>query len=120
MALAASLKSVLESLPDDWSNIELDLRIADERRYVESCTLLTVCDAKPYSKNDWHWRISIAHRFGNAASADAVLSAFTMLDESGIEGEFEIVEVRSGLVPETRGWGRPESVRREFRQIFSQ
>ena len=120
MALAESLQSVLESLPDDWSTIELDLRIADERRYVESCTLLTVCDAKPYSQHDWHWLIQIAHRFGHAAAAEAVLSAFKMLDDSGIEGEFVVRDVRSGLVPVTHGWGRPESIRREFRRIHAQ
>ncbi|MEI2700828.1 MAG: hypothetical protein V9E83_00300 [Baekduia sp.] len=120
MALAASLQSVLESLPDDWSSLELDLRIADERRYVEACALLTVCGAQPYSQHDWHWRIALAHRFGNAASTDAAISAFQTLDESGIAGEFEVTGVRSGLVPVSHGWGRPESVRREFRRIHAQ
>ncbi len=34
MALADTFQQIVESLPDDWSHLELDLRIADEKRYV--------------------------------------------------------------------------------------
>lgn len=120
MALASSLQSVLASLPGDWTDLALDLRIADERRYVESCLLLTTCGAQPYSEHEWHWRIPVAHRFGQGASPDAVTAAFQMLDESGIAGEFVVRDVRSGRVPVTHGWGRPESVRREFQRLHHQ
>jgi hypothetical protein len=32
MGLADSFQQVLDSLPDDWTDLELDLRILDEER----------------------------------------------------------------------------------------
>ena len=37
-------------LPPDWTQLELDLRILDEERYVETATLLTQINAMPYSQ----------------------------------------------------------------------
>ena len=41
----------------DWTQLELDMRIFDEDRYVEAATLLTQINAMPYSEHDWHWRL---------------------------------------------------------------
>ena len=41
-------------------------------------------------------------------------------DEAGIDGEFEIREVRTGRAPVFNEWGRPESVREEFRKLHHQ
>ncbi len=120
MALAATFTDTVAALPDDWSMLSLDLRIRDERRYVESCLLLTTAGAQPYSQQDWHWRIAVARTFGNAAAVDAVTGALQMLDDSGIEGEFVVRDVRSGRAPVTQGWGRPESVRQEFQRLHHQ
>ena len=73
MAMADTFSELLESLPDDWTDLELDLRIAEERRYVDAAVLLVTCNAQPYSKHDWHWRILVAHRFGHAAGVPAGL-----------------------------------------------
>ena len=72
MALSASFQEVIDSLPDDWSDLDLDLRIFDESRYVEAATFLVVCNAQPYSHNDWHWKLLCAHRFGHAAAPQAL------------------------------------------------
>ncbi len=120
MALADDFQAVLDSLPSDWTDIELDLRIADERRYVEAATFLVTCNAQPYSRHDWHWRILCAHRFGNAAAAPAVHRALLFLDETGIAGELAVREVRTGRAPVFQEWGRPESVREEFRRTHAQ
>lgn len=122
MALADTFTEILDSLPDDWTDLEFDLRIADETRYVDAAVLLVTCNAQPYSKYDWHWRVIVAHRFGHAASAPAVHAALTLLDDAGIEGELAVREVRSGrveIVSELM-WGRPESVRQEFRHLRAQ
>jgi hypothetical protein len=122
MALAETFAQIVESLPDDWTDLELDLRIADETRYVEAAVLLVTCNAQPYSKHDWHWRIIVAHRFGHAAAAPAVRAALKLLDDAGIEGELALREVRTGrveIVSELM-WGRPESVRQEFRRLRAQ
>jgi hypothetical protein len=122
MALAETFEQIVNSLPDDWTDLEFDLRIADETQYVEAAVLLVTCNAQPYSKHDWHWRIIVAHRFGHAASVPAVHAALTLLDDAGIRGELAVCEVRTGrveIVSELM-WGRPESVRQEFRRLRAQ
>jgi hypothetical protein len=120
MGLADTFQRIVESLPDDWTDLELDLRIFDERRYVDAAVLVVTCNAQPYSKHDWHWRLLVAHRFGHAAATPAVHTALDLLDDAGIEGELAVREVRTGRVEVTQMWGRPESVRRDFKQIRAQ
>jgi hypothetical protein len=120
MALADTFQQIVDSLPDDWTDLELDLRIFDERRYVDAAVLLVTCNAQPYSKHDWHWRLLVAHRFGHAASAHAVHAALNLLDDAGIDGEMAVREARTGRVEVNPMWGRTESVREEFRRIRSQ
>jgi hypothetical protein len=120
MALANTFNAIVASLPDDWTDLELDLRIFDEHRYVDAAVLLVTCNAQPYSKHDWHWRLLVAHRFGHAAAVPAVQAAMTLLDEAGIDGELAVREHRAGRVETVQMWGRPESVRQEFRRIRAQ
>jgi hypothetical protein len=120
MALAATFQQIVDSLPDDWTDLELDLRIFDERRYVEASTLLVTCNAQPYSKHDWHWRLLVAHRFGHASSVPAVHAALKLLDDAGISGELALRETRTGRVETEQMWGRTESVREEFRKLRAQ
>ena len=120
MALADQFQQILDALPDDWTDLELDLRIADENRYVEAATLLVNTNAQPYSKADWHWRLLVAHRFGHAAAAPTVHGTLTLMDEAGLEGELVVREIRSGRAEVVQMWGRPESVRQEFQRIRAQ
>ncbi|HWF35706.1 MAG TPA: hypothetical protein VG295_10035 [Solirubrobacteraceae bacterium] len=120
MPLADAFNAIVASLPDDWTDLELDLRIADERRYVEAAVFLVTCNAQPYSKHDWHWRLIIAHRFGHAAAVPAVHTGLKLLDEARIEGELAVREVRTGRAEVTQMWGRPESVREEQRKLRAQ
>jgi hypothetical protein len=118
--LAGAFQNVLDSLPDDWSDLELDLRIADESRYIEAAVYLVTCNAQPYSRHDWHWRLLVAHRFGHAASAPTVRGTLRLLDEAGIEGELALREQRTGRAPVTQMWGRPESVIEQQRKLWAQ
>ena len=118
--LAGAFQNVLDSLSDDWSDLELDLRIADESRYIEAAVYLVTCNAQPYSHYDWHWRLLVAHKFGHAASAPTVRGTLRLLDEAGIEGELALREQRTGRAPVTQMWGRPESVREQQRRLFAQ
>jgi hypothetical protein len=120
MALAEDFQMVVDSLPEDWTDIEFDLRIADESRYVEAALFLATCNARPFSHHDWHWRVLVAHRFGHAAAAPTVHGALALLDEAGIEGELVVREVRSGRVEVVQMWGRPQSAREEFRRLRAQ
>jgi hypothetical protein len=112
--LADDFQAVLDSLPPDWTQLEMDLRIADEHRYIDAATLLVQINAMPYSEHDWHWRIRSAREFGHAAAAQTVRGTLALLDAEGIEGELALREARSGRVEVVQMWGRPESVRREF------
>ncbi len=116
MALAQDFEAVVETLPDDWTDLELDLRIADESRYVDAAVMLSQVNAQPYSRADWHWRILVAHRFGHAAAAETVRGVLTKLDGEGIGGELRVRDAQEGRAEVVQMWGRPESVRRDFRR----
>jgi len=120
MALADTFQSVVDSLPDDWTQMELDLRIADESRYIEAATLMVTCNAQPYSKADQHWKILVAHRFGHAAAVPAVHAALRLLDDIAIDGELTVKSVQSGRVEVIPTWGRPASVVAEFKRQRAQ
>ena len=120
MGLADTFQQIVDSLPDDWTDLELDLRIEDESRYRDAAVYMVTCNAQPYSHHDWHFRILVARRFGHAAAVPAAHTALRLLDEAGIAGELAVREVRSGRVEVTQMWGRPESVRQEFRRIRAQ
>ena len=116
MPLAETIQEIVESLPSDWTDLELDLRITDESRYVEAAVLLSQCNAQPYSEADWHWRLLVAHDFGHAAAAETVRGTLALLDREGIAGELRLRGFREGRAEVVQMWGRPESVREEFRK----
>jgi hypothetical protein len=118
--LAEEFQRIVDSLPPDWTSLELDFRIGDEDRYIEAATLLTQINAMPYSEHDWHWRLRVANQFGHAAAVPTVHGTLALLDDERIEGELAVREVRSGRVEVTQMWGRPESVREEFRRRRAQ
>ncbi len=120
MALAETFRTVVDSLPDDWTDLELDLRIHDEERYIDAAVYLVTCNAQPYSKHDWHWRILIAHRFGHAASSQATHGTFKLLDDAGIDAEVVVRQVRVGRFETQYMPNRPESVRQEYLRIRNQ
>jgi hypothetical protein len=119
MELAAAFQEIVDSLPDDWTDLQIDLRVFDEERYIDAAVLLTQVNAQPYSRADWHWRLLVAHRFGHAAAAETVKGTLALLDREGIDGEMIVRDVREGRAEVVQMWGRPESVRREFRRSRS-
>jgi hypothetical protein len=114
VALVQDFEAVVDSLPDDWTDLELDLRIADETRYVDAAVMLSLVNAQPYSRADWHWRILVAHRFGHAAAAETVRGTLAKLDGEGITGELRVRDAQEGRAEVVQWWGRPESARRDF------
>ncbi len=116
MALADDFQGILDSLPDDWTDLAVDLRITDEERYIDASVLLTQINAQPYSRAEWHWRINVAHGFGHAAAPETVRGALAVLDREGITGEIVVRDIHEGRAEVVQMWGRPESVRREFRE----
>ena len=119
MPLAETFQQIVDSLPSDWTDLEFDLRVQEDR-YIEAATLLVTCNAQPYSYHDWHYRLLVAHRFGHAASAPTTHGTLKLLDDAGIDGELALREMRQGRVETIQDWGRPESFRREFRRLRAQ
>jgi len=120
VALADDFDAIVGTLPPDWTQLQLDLRIFDEDRYIEAATMLVQVNAHPYSKHDWHWRLLAAHTFGHGAAPETIRGTLGLLDGQKIDGEMALREMRSGRVEVTHSWGRPESVRQEFRRRRSQ
>jgi hypothetical protein len=116
MPLALDFAEVVESLSDDWTDLEFDLRIADEGRYVDAAVMLSRINAQPYSRADWHWRINVAHRFGHAAAPETVRGVLENLDREQIRGELRVRDAQEGRAEVVQWWGRPDSVRREFQR----
>lgn len=117
--LAEAFSEIVDSLSDDWTDLSFDLRIEDETRYVDAAVILTQVNAQPYSKADWHWRVNVAHRFGHAAAPETVRGTLELLDAEGIRGELMVRDFHEGRAEVVQMWGRPESVRREFRRSRS-
>jgi predicted alpha/beta hydrolase family esterase len=116
VALAEDFQQALDSVPPDWTDLELDLRIDDEDQYIDTAVAVSQINAQPYSRAEWHWRILVAHSFGHAAAAQTVKGVLSKLDGAGVTGVLRLREVREGRAEVVQMWGRPESVRAEFRQ----
>lgn len=115
MGLAADFQRVLDSMPPDWTDLELALRIDDESRYVDTAVALARVNALPRSEGGWQWRLPVAHSFGHAAAAETVMGVLAQLDADGVAGELSLCEAREGRAEVAPMWGRPESVREELR-----
>src|SRR4051794_31216985 len=97
-ALADRFQEIVDSLPDDWTHLDLDLRIDDAKRYVDAALYLLLVNAHHHTRHPegYHWRIICAHRFGHAAAAPAEHGTLKLLDDGGITGTVGLVGVRGG------------------------
>ena len=116
MALAEDFQGVLDALPPDWTDLELDMRIEAEDLYLDTAVSLSQVNAQPYSKADWHWHLLIARSFGHAAAPQSVRGVLEKLDREGVAGELRVTDVREGRAEVVQRWGRPDRVRQECRQ----
>jgi predicted alpha/beta hydrolase family esterase len=119
MSLATQFNQILGTLPPDWTDLEVDLRIDDESQYVDTAVWLSQVNAQVYQhprEQGWQWRLLVAHSFGHAAAPESVRGVLAKLDGEGVAGELGVAEVREGRSEVVQMWGRPESVREEFRQ----
>lgn len=116
MPLRPAFEEIVESLPRDWTDMQLDLRLLDEDRYIDASILMAQINAQPYSEAEWHWRINVANGFGHGAAPETVAWVLGMLEVQGIEGELVMRDLNEGRAEVVQMWGRPESVRREYRR----
>jgi len=119
MSLAADFQRILQTLPPDWTDLEVDMRIEDMSQYVDTAVAVSQVNAQVYQHPEaegWHWRLLVAQSFGHAAAAETVAGVLQKLDGEGVAGELRVAEVREGRSEVVQMWGRPESVREEFRE----
>ena len=119
VSLATDFQRILGTLPPDWTDLEVDMRIEDMSQYVDTAVAVSQVNAQVYQHpqaNGWHWRLLVAHSFGHAAAAETVAGVLGKLDGDGVMGELRVAEVREGRSEVVQMWGRPESVREEFRE----
>jgi predicted alpha/beta hydrolase family esterase len=118
VSLAGDFQQILATLPPDWTDLEVDMRIEQESQYVDTAVALSQVNAQVYQypREGWQWRLLVAHSFGHAAAAETVEGVLGKLDEAGVRGELRVAEVREGRSEVVQMWGRPESVREEFRE----
>jgi predicted alpha/beta hydrolase family esterase len=118
VSLAASFQRILDTLPPDWTDLEVDMRIEDASQYIDTAVAVSQVNAQVYQhpREGWQWRFLVAHSFGHAAAAETVKAVLERLDGAGVKGELRVAEVREGRSEVVQMWGRPESVREEFRQ----
>jgi hypothetical protein len=86
---------------------------------VDTAVALSQVNAQVYQHPldaPWQWRLLVAHSFGHAAAPETVKGILEKLDAEGVAGELRVAEVREGRSEVVQMWGRPESVREEFRQ----
>lgn len=119
MPLATDFQQILDTLPADWTDLEVDMRIEDESQYVDTAVAVSQVNAQVYQHpqvEGWHWRLLVAQSFGHAAAPESVKGVLTKLDAEGVAGELRVADVREGRSEAVQMWGRPESVREEFRE----
>ena len=119
MPLAADFQSILDTLPPDWTDLEVDVRIEDESQYVDTAVWMSQVNAQVYQHPKAagrHWRLLVAKSFGHAAAPESVKGVLAKLDGEGVAGELRVADVREGRSEVVQMWGRPESVREEFRE----
>lgn len=119
MPLAADFQQILDALPPDWTDLEVDVRIDDESHYVDTAVWMSQVNAQVYrhpKAEGWHWRLLVAQSFGHAAAPESVKGILAKLDGEGTAGELRVADVREGRSEVVPMWGRPESVREEFRE----
>lgn len=115
MGLASSFNEIVDALPADWTDMQIDLRLSDEDRYIDASIPMTQINAQPYSQAEWHFRINVAKGFGHGAPSETVGWVLEMLDRQGIAGELFVRDINEGRAEVVQMWGRPESVRQEYR-----
>ena len=116
MGLADDFQKIVDSLPDDWTDLELDLRIADESRYVEAAVYLV--DLQRAALLPPRLALAAARRpplRARRLGSDRARHAALCSTKRGSRASSPCASVRSGRAEVMQMWGRPQSAREEFR-----
>ena len=117
VGLAADFQQVLDGMPSDWTDLELDLRIEDESR-LRRHRGRPQPGQRAGPTRESGLGLASAGREGLRPRRRGRVGARrpAQARRGGVAGELAVREVREGRSEIVQMWGRPESVREEFRQ----
>ena len=119
MPLAEEFNEILDALPADWTDLALDLRVQEDR-YIDAASLMVTCNAQPTRTTTGTSTSSSRTSSGTPRRHPWCARDPEAARRRRDRGRLVLREVREGRVEVTQMWGRPESVRQEFRRIRSQ
>jgi hypothetical protein len=120
MALADTFKQILDSLPDDWAFMDIDVRIFDETRYIEAATYMVQVNPQPTPSTTGTGTSTSRTATATAPRPRRCTGRSRCSTRRASQGELKVRNVRVGRAEVEPMWGRPESVRQEFRKIRAQ
>ena len=98
MALADTFQEIVDSLPTDWTDLELDLRIFDEDRYIDAATLPRRRSTRSPTRTTTGTGACSSPTVRPRRRRAAAHGTLKLLDDAGIDGELAVREVRTGRV----------------------
>lgn len=98
LRLADQYWEIERGIVDAWSELRLELTVADEARVDRAATLLAPTNP---GRLDRTIRFS-AFRLGRGIAPEGVRRLLRRLDEEGIEGELNVAHVEKAVPPEVR------------------
>jgi hypothetical protein len=97
-ALAAQWDEAVARLPDDWSDLYVELEFASSDHLEPGALLLAPVNPSRVSTRP-AFRFRVAKRFGYGASAEMTRRCLERLDDKGIAGELRILHALSDTKP---------------------
>jgi hypothetical protein len=99
--LAEQWDAILSEQPGDWSQLRLELRLADTERTERACVVLAPLN--PWRRDD-DYRIGIlrfiaASRFGYGTFPGLVRTRLAQLDAEGLDGTLTLLASVEAILP---------------------
>jgi RNA polymerase sigma-70 factor (ECF subfamily) len=95
---AASLREALAGLPEDWSDLYVELELRSSDHLERAALLLAPVNPARYGGKPG-FRFRVARRFGYGASGEMTRRCLERLDQEGIRGSLEILRALSDTDP---------------------
>jgi hypothetical protein len=84
--------AIVARQPEDWSSMNLELRLGDASQSEE--TALVLSPLNPWHERDWRsgvFRFRAAHTFGYGSAPELTRKRLQTLDSVGIRGTLELL-----------------------------
>ncbi len=96
MELSKEFDAIVDSLPDDWTDLAFEIGIDDFDLYVDAAVIMTRCNGQPHSDGEWQWRVRVSRDVGHAADVETVRSVLEEMDSLDGDGRIKLLDIREG------------------------